>query len=347
METNHSSIGKTDNVEASLVWVEAHVEQARKLGARAKVLLESQGYNPPYADCDVGSGDLDDARPSYVDIRHLIDEDRRRGQNINKLADEAERMADGESYLYRSIKSRHEKPNVYPERFAVEDRFANWGVEYPSYKPVYFVHEAVIANDVAINPNGWADPEDFSKVQRDLVSYEGPVDYEYSGRPRNPFTRTGIEGRGLLGKWGPNFAADPIISRTNPEKGQLEVAMILRDNDEWAIPGGMVDAGEDVSQTIEREFAEEAGAQLDMSGATLVYQGYVDDPRNTDNAWMETTAKHLHLDDETAARVMLTAGSDARAVRWMPVTDENIKRLYASHEQIIRKALNLNQNEEQ
>ena len=25
-----------------------------------------------------------------------------------------------------------------------------------------------------------------------------------------------------------------------------------------------------------------------------VYRGYVDDPRNTDNAWTETTAFHFH-----------------------------------------------------
>ena len=26
----------------------------------------------------------------------------------------------------------------------------------------------------------------------------------------------------------------------------------------------------------------------------VVYRGYVDDPRNTDNAWLETTAFHFH-----------------------------------------------------
>lgn len=30
---------------------------------------------------------------------------------------------------------------------------------------------------------------------------------------RNPMGRTGMRGRGLLGKWGPNHAADPIVSR--------------------------------------------------------------------------------------------------------------------------------------
>jgi ADP-ribose pyrophosphatase len=30
-----------------------------------------------------------------------------------------------------------------------------------------------------------------------------------------------------------------------------------------------------------------------------VYRGYVDDPRNTDNAWMETIAYNFHDDDGT------------------------------------------------
>lgn len=31
--------------------------------------------------------------------------------------------------------------------------------------------------------------------------------------PLNPVGRTGIVGRGLLGRWGPNHAADPIVTR--------------------------------------------------------------------------------------------------------------------------------------
>ena len=30
---------------------------------------------------------------------------------------------------------------------------------------------------------------------------------------RNPVGRTGMIGRGLLGKWGPNHAADPLVTR--------------------------------------------------------------------------------------------------------------------------------------
>ena len=67
----------------------------------------------------------------------------------------------------------------------------------------------------------------------------------------NPIGRTGLRGRGLLGKWGPNHAADFILTRwlRNEMNGQqimnedsqkpiLQFLAIerLRGN-EWAIPG--------------------------------------------------------------------------------------------------------------
>jgi transient receptor potential cation channel subfamily M member 2 len=60
----------------------------------------------------------------------------------------------------------------------------------------------------------------------------------------------------------------------------------------------MVDPGEAVAETVKREFQEETlrngvdKASLDafFSDGTKVYQSYSDDPRNTDNAWMETVA---------------------------------------------------------
>lgn len=33
------------------------------------------------------------------------------------------------------------------------------------------------------------------------------------GLPINPMGRTGLMGRGQLGRWGPNHAGDPIVTR--------------------------------------------------------------------------------------------------------------------------------------
>jgi ADP-ribose pyrophosphatase len=216
-----------------------------------------------------------------------------------------------------------------------------WDVVYPDYAPPYYVSPVVLANDSTLKANGWADPEDISLLPMPpCESLSGALTLDRKGRPRNPIGRTGIEGRGLLGKWGPNYAADPIITRINSETGCIELLAVQRkDNGQWAIPGGMVDKGEEVTRTLARELREETGVELEMSRGVLTYQGYVDDPRNTDHAWMETTARHLHLSAETADRMTLLAGDDAKAVQWLPLTPETVGGLYASHCTLITAAL--------
>ena len=48
------------------------------------------------------------------------------------------------------------------------------------------------------------------------------------GRPLNPLGRTGLGGRGLLGRWGRNEAADALLTRLQPETGRLQVLIIER-----------------------------------------------------------------------------------------------------------------------
>ncbi|KAI6243004.1 Hydrolase, NUDIX family [Aphelenchoides fujianensis] len=102
--------------------------------------------------------------------------------------------------------------------------------------------------------------------------------------PQNPMGRTGLRGRGILGRWGPNHAADPIVSRF--KDGKLQFVAIKRgDTGDWAIPGGMVDAGEEISATLKREFTEETLDNVNneeieslWSKGVKIYSGYVDDP---------------------------------------------------------------------
>ena len=130
------------------------------------------------------------------------------------------------------------------------------------------------------------------------------------------------------------------------------VAIQRKDTGEWAIPGGMVEPGDTVSLTLKKEFGEEALNSLEASeeekvaiqdqlnklfqhGET-VYEGYVDDPRNTDNAWMETVAVNIH---DTTGTVFdkfdLKAGDDAKAVEWTAITSQ--LQLYASHTKFIQE----------
>lgn len=68
-----------------------------------------------------------------------------------------------------------------------------------------------------------------------------------------------------------------------------------------------------------------------------IYSGYVNDPRNTDNAWIETTAYNFHDDTGKTVKLKLEAGDDAGNVKWLPI-DKNV-RLYGSHKEIVQKCV--------
>ncbi|KAF3700405.1 ADP-ribose pyrophosphatase, mitochondrial [Channa argus] len=260
------------------------------------------------------------------------------------------------------LKSRcAQYPGSNIKRFPVPDDKVDWSEIWPQYDPVSYT-----APSVEKKPE-WADPDidsfspQFNTIDGavDRTSFEGIYDVK-EGKPLNPRGRTGVTGRGLLGRWGPNHAADPILTRwkvdANREKVHhsdskrpiLQFVSIKRkDCGEWAIPGGMVDPGEQVSLTLQREFSEEAMNSISASPEEKaeihqritnlfnslgfqVYKGYVDDPRNTDNAWMETVAVNFH--DETGNSVSelpLQAGDDAGQVQWVDV--DSSFALYASH----------------
>ncbi|CAF0890301.1 unnamed protein product [Adineta steineri] len=241
-------------------------------------------------------------------------------------------------------------------RTLVPDDKVPWTVNWSDYKPREYTEQFVLTKPV------WADDSDAKKIKHhneideniDRTSFIGKyeVDKE-TNRPKNPQGRTGLSGRGLLGPWGPNHAGDPIVTRWaktehNDKKKVLEIILInRRDSGELAIPGGMVNAGEHVSAAIKREFIEEAinsnanGAKhVDelFKTAVSIYKGYVDDPRNTDNAWIETEATNMH--DETGELtkdLKLEAGDDASHVKWYRLDRDH--NLYASHEKMIQMVI--------
>ena len=126
----------------------------------------------------------------------------------------------------------------------------------------------------------------------------------------------------------------------------------------------MVDDGEAVSATVRREFEEEAGniedaeekrafqaqvAKLFEHGHQI-YRGYIDDPRNTDNVWTETTAFHFHCSEQLGAQLQLRSGDGARAVKWLEVDSEGMQHeswlsLYGAHRSLIERAVRRLQGE--
>ena len=69
---------------------------------------------------------------------------------------------------------------------------------------------------------------------------------------------------------------------------------------------------------------------------TEVYTGYVDDPRNTDNAWMETSAQLIVLPSEISTQLQINPGDDVGRVGWFNINDLDRMPLYASHKKILQ-----------
>ena len=171
--------------------------------------------------------------------------------------------------------------------------------------------------------------------------------------PQNPWRRTGLVGRGLLGKFGPNHAADPIVVRFNPKIMQLEFVAVKRcDTGQWAIPGGMVDAGESVTNTLRREFHEEAGSSNTEELLTkvfaksyLVYAGYANDFRDTDTAWIETSCHIFFPQDNCTKELTLKSQQgENTAASWMSLSDIDTIDFFAGHKRYLAKAKDIAQN---
>lgn len=273
--------------------------------------------------------------------------------------------------LHRKCRSHYYYPrtNNTKSRVPVPDEKVPWDTKWEEYNPLTYTASHIVGQP-------WADPDiTDSNFHPQWNKMDGNINREsYMGvyqivdsYPLNPLGRTGLRGRGVLGRWGPNHAADPVVTRwrrdksdnveihQNTNKPILQfVAIQRRDTREWAIPGGMVDPGEMVTSTLKREFMEEAlnvlesdYAEREKCKATIgkffeegenLYRGYVDDPRNTDNAWIETVAVNFHDDSGTSVGAFpLCAGDDAVNVRWVDIGRD--LSLYASHIDIIEKVV--------
>jgi len=285
---------------------------------------------------------------------------------------ERQRRLKGPAQPARDVHVQARTP-VYPQsdrgfiRTKVPDDKVAWTAAWPEYRPPFYLaacvaEEPVWADKAALLPAYIFDTLD-NGVNR--KSFEGPV-ILVDGVPRNPMGRTGARGRGLLGKFGPNHAADPIVTRwARDEAGDVvlndiglpivELVVIERkDCGEWALPGGMVDNGDTVSATLKKEFGEEALDSINGLSAkakqaiaavfagegTPIYSGYVDDPRNTDDAWMETTAVNFHdPSGDLFQEVPLAAGDDAGKAKWHRFSAQT--KLYANHKQFVEKTVEL------
>lgn len=128
-----------------------------------------------------------------------------------------EELEDMQSRFVHTVARCKKYPGDGPNRFPVDDSHVPWSVPFPEYKPVFYEAPVLATGPV------WADdPKKLESIKFntidgstkiDRTSAHGPYTISQDGYPLNPMGRTGIIGRGLLGRFGPNHAADPVVTR--------------------------------------------------------------------------------------------------------------------------------------
>lgn len=130
---------------------------------------------------------------------------------------------------------------------------------------------------------------------------------------------------------GANQAADAVVVNT----ANRRILLVLRkDTREWALPGGFVDKDEQAMDAARREVAEETSITL-KGDARRIYAGKVEDPRNSNTAWIETSAFVF----PTLSLEQPTASDDAQEAAWKDIHD--LPPLYGSHRMLADIAFEL------
>ena len=133
------------------------------------------------------------------------------------------------------VQARSENhPEYRGKRKKVEDERVAWSVPWDDYDLACpeFTAKVVLDNGRQLTTGAkWADPPNVQELRAELdtrLTYEngGKILFGGDGVPLNPRGRTGLRGRGLLGQWGANHAADPIVTRREPLTGTMQVRTI-------------------------------------------------------------------------------------------------------------------------
>ncbi|XP_069615725.1 transient receptor potential cation channel subfamily M member 2-like [Ranitomeya imitator] len=243
-------------------------------------------------------------------------------------------------------------PDYKVVRQPVPDELVPWKVDFPDYNPPLYNAER--------HDRGTYDPaQEMQQKKRKYNGVDGLLDFRSrlgtyrveDGLPMNPMGRTGLRGVGSLRWFGPNHSLHPVLTRwsRNIEGGpnkkmsrrMLEVLVVkLMGNELWGLPGGTLDPGEQVPLKFQAllmpGYLDEFLALL-RAGAE-VFHWYLDDPRNTDNAWIESLATNIHFDTSEACDRLLQnlKESDSEvSLRWQ-LLDHKIP-LYANEKEILQR----------
>ncbi|XP_076026108.1 transient receptor potential cation channel subfamily M member 2-like isoform X1 [Genypterus blacodes] len=194
-------------------------------------------------------------------------------------------------------------PNTKVVRFPVPEEKVPWEVSFTSYMPPHYASE-------------------------DSGDHVDGSESEALDNYRNPGGRTGMKGRGALSCLGPNLNVDLVLTRLGDSKRSVLEFLAVWDESQaaWALPGGPVQSGENLPvmlmKVLDQKLYETINTNIkEGTKVKQVFEGYVDDSRNTDNAWVETTVLTFHLDRTSPFMdTVATSHGSSQAVQWQEVS---------------------------
>jgi ADP-ribose pyrophosphatase len=231
------------------------------------------------------------------------------------------------------LKIRSERPESYPERFRIQLDSANWEVECPEYSPPYYVAKEILDANKSDFEQGIMDSEKFWEHRK---FYDWGLGFirNQEQKPLNPKGRTGIEGRGALWLWGPNPMIYLIPIRFDSQSQTFEV-LFQRSNDSAELINGHMrrhETLENASSRLENKIPVNIGTW----NKAEIHSGYLYDPRQTDNAWVEGKAFIFYVSEENDLGILPTSNDQ---YFWKVLEPLFINDLYSTYSQLIRQSL--------
>uniref|UniRef100_A0A1I8GTE3 Ion_trans domain-containing protein n=1 Tax=Macrostomum lignano TaxID=282301 RepID=A0A1I8GTE3_9PLAT len=186
-----------------------------------------------------------------------------------------------------------------------------------------------------------------------------------SSAPLNPMGRTGLKGKGLLPRWGPNNAV--VIAMTRWSRAPsgavihrlghpiLQVLSLFR-HKQFCLPWFLTDHFDNcdyddcvpallknfisrrLKQLLQKKDARQEINAIMKGRAEQIFKGYMDDHLNADNAWIEAVVINVHESDnwkfsDAMLKVFSEVDSDEQA-RWMEVAYSTAMR--SSHCEMLK-----------
>ncbi|KRZ61693.1 ADP-ribose pyrophosphatase, mitochondrial, partial [Trichinella nativa] len=202
--------------------------------------------------------------------------------------------------------------------------------------------------------------DDFTPSEKTVKAYfndkDGTIDrrtmafkqYELKdGRPVNPAGFTGIQGRGLFPRWGPNIFCIFLVTRGTGD--DLEVLTVASDGNSLELPKMYVDNQE--TSTLRMKLLEEmynSRAQDEitredlmgivkkaMKKSLMVRLGFTPDALNTDNAWMETLMVQIKDKKKKHIGKVDLKSSTSKGMEWKKIDNETKQSLISTLKSIV------------